>query len=113
MAENKNSRTHKPKNIPSEVKINHIVYSIEELKQKKVRVDGDDCFGTCNYTERIIKISKDNPNTHKEYVLLHEIIHAIDYAAGHTLQESEVHALAIGIFGVMKDNKEIREYIFG
>ena len=38
--------------------------------------------------------------------LLHEVIHAIDYGIQVNLEERQVHALASGLYAVMRDNPD-------
>ena len=96
--------------IPKRVKVGHAVYRVRERPNAEV-VNGDGllCWGTCDYDAKEIDLAEDHKD--KRETALHEVIHAIDYNGGYTLEEREVHMLAIGILGVLRDNKGFREWL--
>ena len=75
--------------------------------------NGTLCYGTCDHDKREIDISAETDPEHAKSTLMHEITHAIDWNAGNTLVESQVHAVSIGVYGMLKDNKKVRQYLFG
>ena len=96
---------------PSSIKINHLDYSIK-LCSNVVDKDGDKYLGSIDHTTKEIKLNQNMPKEELPMTLLHEVIHAIDRQAGHTLQEAEVLMLSYGIHGVLKDNKKLRQFLF-
>lgn len=103
--------------IPKKVKVNHTVYPILKLNNKTAvnthKGDRIEFWGHISVNAPSIEFNVDTPIHRKREVLLHEIIHAIDFAAGSSLTEEQVTMLAIGLDGVMKDNPRVKDYIFG
>lgn len=80
-------------------------YSVEFVAEEALPKD----YGECNDVLQVIKVRTDlHPETQAD-VLLHEVIHAIDFGCNLKLTEHQVHSLATGLLGVMLDNKELTE----
>ena len=100
--------------LPKKVRVGHVIYKVvEKTGGEVISDDGEKCWGTCDYEKREIDIAVETDAVQKRITLLHEIIHAIDWSMGYTLQEAEVHGLAIGLFGVLVENPKVAEYIQG
>lgn len=87
--------------IPKTLKIGAHIYKV-------LLVDGEDIEKDCgeqNPVRQVIKIRKDMPQTQKEEVLLHEIIHVINIS----LSEETVGFLSQALYQALKDNKLLRE----
>ncbi len=83
--------------IPKKLKILAHNYSIKE-------VDGLPDEGSFNWLENVILINKKLPQSRKEAVLFHEIIHAINSE----LNEEMVEFLAQNLYQVLKKNNMLR-----
>lgn len=46
-------------------------------------------YGQCDGAERLIKLRRNMSDEHKASVLLHEVIHAVLYASGHSARMSD------------------------
>lgn len=60
-----------------------------------------------------IWVDSTNAMGRQKEVLLHEIIHAIDFLTAIGLTEAQTHALANGLFTVMVDNPKVEKWILG
>lgn len=60
-----------------------------------------------------IWIDKTNAKGRQREVLLHEIIHAVDFLCAAGLSENQTHALASGIMAVLVDNPKAADFILG
>lgn len=61
-------------------------------------------LGTTSNLDALIDYSMDQSLTQLRDTLLHEVIHAVDYSMCLGLEERQVHALAAGLLGVLRDN---------
>lgn len=89
-------------NRPDKVKIGAIQYKVAyvpDLKDEKGKLDG-------RISHSRTEINVDAGMSHQATVqtLLHEIVHAITTQIGKRTSESEVDALAYGIYQVIRDN---------
>lgn len=60
-----------------------------------------------------IWVDRTSAKGRQQEVLLHEVIHVVDFAAQLGLTEAQTHALANGLFAVMRDNPEFVEFVTG
>lgn len=91
---------------PTEVKVVGKRYAIQYL-------DAIGMQGDCNNQKQIIRIEKGNALEQEQDTVLHEILHAVDYAMQTKLKEAQVAALATGLLAVMKENPVLMEYLLG
>lgn len=68
-------------------------------------------YGECNYKKQTITYSPRQHDDQLKDTLLHEIIHAVDHAVHLELSEKQVHALAGGLYAVLKDNPELSKWL--
>ena len=69
------------------------------------------CIGCCDDFEQRINIDPKTPYQLQKDTLLHEVIHAIDYAVKTKLSEEQVSALATGLYAVFSDNPNFLEWL--
>lgn len=70
-------------------------------------------LGACDRVGLEIHIASDLSDGRKTEVLLHEVIHAIDYAFGLDFEEPQVDRLAHGLLAVMRDNPSLTAALAG
>ena len=68
-------------------------------------------IGECDDFAQTIKIDPKVPHELQKDTLLHEVIHAIDYAVKTKLSEDQVSALASGLYAVFNDNPNFLEWL--
>jgi len=89
---------------PTEAKVVGKRYSIQHL-------DAIGMQGDCNNQKQVIRIEKGNALEQEQDTVLHELLHAVDYAMQTKLKEVQVAALATGLLAVMKENSVLMEYL--
>lgn len=82
-----------------------------QLVEKKTGCGGSRYFGETNHRSLQIELDADQVEAQKRDTLLHETLHAIDYAMHLELDERQVHALAAGVLCVMRDNPELIDWL--
>ena len=82
-------------------------YTISFVKRDRLTND----YGECNDEKQHIKVRKDIHRESQAEVLLHEVLHAIDFAVNTGLKEEQVHALATGLIAVFYNNPDFVEWI--
>lgn len=92
--------------LPKKIKILGYDYDIQLVESSEdIIVGGRACFGSCDFINQIIIISKDQAYQQQVQTLLHEIIHAIDYITsgneGTQLQEKQTDLIATGLASVL------------
>lgn len=94
------------------IKIIHQDYTIAFQPEPKL-ADGTRCAGfTDTENGRIVVAENLKPDNQRE-VLLHELIHAVDDTLSIGLKEKEVHQLSVGLYTVLKENPNLRKFLFG
>lgn len=63
-------------------------------------------------TQRIY-VDRTNTKGRQREVLLHEVIHVVDFMGHLEFTEAQTHALANGLFAVMRDNPQFVEFVTG
>lgn len=89
------------------VKVVGKTYLVNFVDRKELPND----YGECNNETQIIRVRKDNHGETQADVLLHEIIHAVDFAVNSDMTERQVHSIATGLLQVILDNPEIVKWI--
>lgn len=82
-------------------------YSISKLSDSV----GDNEFGQANYLTQTIAYNPRLGHDEVRDTLLHEILHCVDHAIQTNLSESQVHALASGVYALIKDNPQFFEWV--
>jgi len=91
----------------TKLKIGSLTYEVDILPF--IRDDeGHEALGRCDTDKLNIIISQDT-NIPTPRILLHEVIHAIDYEYGLELVESQVRILANALYQVINDNDDFFE----
>jgi len=80
----------------------------------KAKTDREESWGNINYRKNLIRIfSEDNSEDNKRTTLIHECIHMILECAGIDEHKEEVvDSIAYGFFALIKDNPELKKYLF-
>ena len=68
-------------------------------------------LGECSNTSQELLYSLKQGSDQLKDTVLHEILHAIDYAVQANLKERQVHIMATGILSVLRDNKKLAEWL--
>jgi len=96
-------------NIPESVQIGWRKYRIEQFDVRETRQDGTS-YGTVNNNEALIRLYSQQSDGEKAVTLLHEIMHGIFYATGHTEwcdNEDLITLISEQLYFVIKENPEI------
>lgn len=98
--------------IPKKLRIGGFVWTVEE--SEKVAAEGN-VYGSTHHTKQRFFLEPNENLQKKEQVLLHEVLHAIWHQTGlgkryasdaeKKMEEEIVHALSMGLYQVIKDNK--------
>ena len=94
-------------NYPLSVRILGKYYKIEPLPEHAI--DGE--FGACNYAFQLIEFNQKLALDEQKDTILHEMIHVLDHGMQLGLKEEQVHAIATGVYALIKDNKEFFEWV--
>jgi hypothetical protein len=68
------------------------------------KVDDDDNSGECDDAAQIIKVNRKQHAESIKDTLLHEVIHAVERQLDLRMKEKQVHALAVGMLQVLREN---------
>ena len=92
-------------NIPKQIKIGGLMYSIE----KSDNMERANALGMCIPDECIIKIKKSMPHQKQCVILLHEIVHAIDFACNYgRMKDDVVDRFSEVLYQVIVDNRGMK-----
>ncbi len=89
------------------VRILGIDYDIKELNIYKT--SGGTNIGHADFDNCVIQLDKDQNDTHKQSILLHELIHILSYRLNLNLDEDAVVRFEAGLFAVFMDNPRLLE----
>ena len=64
-------------------------------------------FGTCDYSQSLIKINSGSDEEQMRDTILHECIHAIDHELDTGMKERQVRLLATGLLHWMRANPSV------
>lgn len=92
-----------PKKKQKTLKILGKKYNIEDMSTPE-----NGPFGLCHLAESKIYINEVLSEDEYNDTILHEIIHAIDFAGRLNLKEKQVHSLSTLLYSVLTDNKLLR-----
>ena len=98
----------------NKVKIDTVTYDIT-VTNEVIIVDGRECKGSIDYNKNIIKIADWLGKEQAKVTLMHEIVHGMAFERGikfdNTGEETIVDELGKAMLQVIRDNKELIEYI--
>jgi hypothetical protein len=72
-----------------------------------------DALGETYTSKQLIRMQKGLPADTERETLLHEVIHAVEESLALGLTEAQVHALACGLFAVLRDNHQPLKRYYG
>ena len=70
-------------------------------------------WGRVHYKKETITLDPKLGKSVFKYVLLHELLHVVDFQRGLNLKESQIEALAFGLIDLLKDNRWIGPFLVG
>lgn len=79
--------------MPARLKIGRHWWTVEAVDSRRIRYGSYLVRGLCYYLKRHIQVCMRQGERKVRETLCHELIHAMCFEAGVTLEESEVHAL--------------------
>jgi len=86
--------------LPKVIKIGGHVFEVKRVKRCE-----DDADGFYDLTKQLITIDEEN-RKYEGQVLLHEVLHAIDYVYNNAiLTEEQVERLSQGLYDFLRNNK--------
>lgn len=96
--------------------IGSIAYQVEQ--REGLRGENQEKLnGWIQYNNTLILLEQEMDDQVKAVTLLHEILHGVFESCGRATddqeQESEIDALAHGLFGVIRQNPDLMEWIMG
>ena len=80
-------------------------YTLNIIYKKKVVVDGDECFGVYDTSDKTIYLVKGMAPIRKKEIFLHEFIHFLEDIYRLDIQEECVSGIAMGILQLMTNPK--------
>ena len=92
----------------STIRINGKVFRVQPFADGAV---SDTNFGFNDCKSQVILYDPRMGEDAIKETFLHEVIHVLDYDHQNHLKESQVHRLAAGIYGFLKDNPEVAKWI--
>ena len=90
--------------IPNKIKIGGHIFKVKIFSGKF----SDDKAGRVEGQKNMIYLNADYVQSKQESVLLHEVIHELDWLNGLGLNEKQIDSLTEGLYQVLKDNKLIK-----
>lgn len=96
----------------NEVRVLGKVYKIER-GQNSAGLGGMQVFGTCDYAKSLICIDSTQDPQQERDTVMHEIVHAIDFAMHLEMDERQVHALGAGLAALFADNPTLPFWLAG
>lgn len=79
----------------------------------KVAPSSDGSHGECLDKQQELRIAPDLTLAQEQDTLLHEMLHAIDYAMNGKMSERQISVMATGLLCVMKHNPALLRYLGG
>lgn len=76
-------------------------YTVKKVPENDLN---EDCIGRCREKYSRISVLEGMTEESTQATILHEVLHAIDFAMSIELSEKQVGALANGLFAFFKDN---------
>ena len=87
------------------VKVGGVTYKIKN--KENPHSNGNVCYGTCDHQNLVIEMNSNNNKQRYNQTLIHEIMHAVFYEAGLSMENEEdiVNRLSLVWYQVLTDNK--------
>jgi hypothetical protein len=97
---------------PKNVVIESIPWEVKFLERHILWRDSDmDLLGECRHSTSELRVLTPMSGIRAALVLLHEATHAIEYEHGLDLSEAQVRTISRGFFALIRDNKELIDFI--
>lgn len=93
-------------NIPDKVKIGYKDYKITMIEGNLIS-DNTVCYGTIEYDNSNINISKLYSKEQQECTFIHECLHGIDDIVEAKLTEDQVRLISKGLYDFIKSNPKV------
>jgi hypothetical protein len=93
--------------MPLSVRILGKHYKIEPMNSHAQ--DGE--FGACNYAYQLLEYNQKLCIDELKDTILHEMVHVLDHGMQLQLKEEQVHAVATGLYAIIKDNPEFFQWV--
>jgi hypothetical protein len=101
--------------IPTTIRIGHLVYLVSTGPEVNERLQDNGEAGRSNGNMVRIEVRDDFPRVTTRETLLHEVLHQCLFVAGKELptelEEPIVRAMSMVLFGVLRDNPEFVQYL--
>jgi Zn-dependent peptidase ImmA (M78 family) len=96
---------------PTEFNFGHLKYKI--IYQDEMNADDGSPLGGQHrlHEGKIFIIDKDNTREYVRIVLLHEILHAIEYTSGLDMEEKEIRGMSFGFIQALRQNPWLAPYL--
>lgn len=93
--------------IPKSVRVAGVDYKVQEVEN--VIIEGSTEYGgSCDYASMEIEIRESLPQTRKDEVFVHELLHAMFYEAGYQEHDEDmVNRVGKVLYQVLKDNPNL------
>jgi hypothetical protein len=95
------------KSLPKTIDVLGKKFTIEALKPDEY----EECDGFMSLPQQVIGIRLQPAMDYNHDTMFHEITHAVDEILGLGLKEKQVHQLSAGLIAVLKQNKELTEWL--
>lgn len=96
---------------PTKFNFGHLKYEIMRVPEMRGE-DGQKLGGEHRQHEgKMFIITNGHTNEYLQTVLMHEMIHAIEYAQGLELEEAEVRGLAFGFIQILQQNDWLADFM--
>ena len=99
--------------IPAIIRVLGIDYMVEQVAE----IDEGRNIAEADTAKRTIRVVMGTDEELKKEALFHELMHIVDrlssYTADDELSEEKVHFTALLLFAIMRDNAQLRDWLFG
>jgi hypothetical protein len=100
----RNTKSKSTATCPTKISILSKVYRVD-------RQDKAENQGLCLNQQLVIAIQTGNALGQEQDTVLHEVLHAVDYAMQTKMNERQIAAIATGLLSVLKENPSLVEYL--
>jgi hypothetical protein len=98
--------------MPASVRIMGKAFRLIEETSTSSTLAQDEFVGRVNSVKQTIVYASGQADEQRADTIVHEIIHALDYAMKLDVSEQQTHALAAGLVAVVNDNPELFRALF-
>jgi hypothetical protein len=96
----------------NELRILGKVYRVDRTPNH-IGPGGAQVYGTCDHGRSVIVLDSGQDTQQERDTLMHEAVHALDFAMCLELEERQVHALGAGLSALFADNPALAFYLSG